>query len=202
MSWLKIPSHSLQLLSKLVEKMILSKYIVTQRFVLGSVLQFGHTNSSFVKMTGWQKPRGLALLLKGRLVKREAVGSEGTDGSSVVWSSLCTFWWPQSSQELQDHTAPLTGVAAPPHLVTALLLRPPWKCSLLADTGASSDGGQCDQSQICKTIFWVTSEFPVPCSVLLPWLAGLALLESHSSPNKSACEIAGGAEAAVNVTRT
>lgn len=87
-----MPSYSLQLLIKLVEKMILSKYIFTQQFVLGSVLQFGHTNCSFVKITGWQKPRGLTLLLKGRLVKREAVGSEGTGGSSVVWSSLCAFW--------------------------------------------------------------------------------------------------------------
>lgn len=72
---------------------------------MGSVLQFGHTNSSFVRIQGWQKPRGLTLVLKGRLVKlctREAVGSGGTDGSSVVWSSPWTLWWPQSSQELQD----------------------------------------------------------------------------------------------------
>lgn len=46
----------------------------------------------------------------------------------------------------------------------------------------------------------MTSVFPVPFSMLLPQLAELALLGSHSSPSKSVCEIAGGAEAAVNVS--
>lgn len=83
-------------------------------------MQFGHTNSSFVKIKGWQKPRGLMLLLKSRLVKLCTTEAVGSEGSSVVWSSPCTLLWPESSQELQHHPAPLAGVVPQPHLVTAL----------------------------------------------------------------------------------
>lgn len=58
-----------------------------------------------------------------KLCPGEAAGSGCTDGSSVLWSSPCTLWWPESSQELRDHPAPLAGVAPPPRLVTALLQR-------------------------------------------------------------------------------
>lgn len=58
-----------------------------------------------------------------KLCPGEAAGSGCTDGSSVLWSSPCTLWWPESSQELRDHPAPLAGVAPPPRLLSLLCFR-------------------------------------------------------------------------------
>lgn len=137
MSWLKLPSHSaVSQQTRWGNNLAWMYFPPMICFLLGSVLQFGHANTSFVKIKGWQRPRGLMLLLKNRFVKlctSEAISSERTNCNSVVWSSLCMFRCPESSQELQDHPARLAGVALSPLrpcLVNGTSWeRSPWKVS-------------------------------------------------------------------------
>lgn len=89
-------------------------------------------------------------LLKNRFVKlctSEAISSECTNYNSVVWSSLCMFQHPDSSQELQDHLPCLAGVVPPP-LWPHLVISTSWESSPRKVSASASCWLHCGSSPL------------------------------------------------------